>query len=65
MGGAGMKIAKVLRVKTQAAAHIVIRNGAGRKLFEMNLPGVCITVTSRRSQRSKLNRNTRRRDEIR
>jgi hypothetical protein len=40
-----MKTSKVLRIKTGAAAHFVIRNSAGRKLFEMDLPGVCITVT--------------------
>jgi len=45
MGGVGMKTSKVLRLKTKAAAHIVIRNGAGKKLFEIDLPGVCITVT--------------------
>jgi len=45
MGGVGMKTPKVLRLKTIAVAHIVIRNGAGKKLFEMDLPGVCITVT--------------------
>lgn len=45
MGGVGMKTSKVLRVKTNAAVHIVIRNGAGKKLFEMDLSGVCITVT--------------------
>jgi hypothetical protein len=40
-----MKSAKVLRVKTEAAAHIVIRNGSGKKLFELDLSGVSITVT--------------------
>ena len=40
-----MKTAKVLRVKTEAAAHIVIRNGAGKKLFDIDLSGVSITVT--------------------
>jgi hypothetical protein len=40
-----MKMAKVLRVKTEAAAHIVLRNGAGKKLFDLDLPGVSITVT--------------------
>ena len=45
MGGVGMKTSKVQRLKTKTAAHIVIRNGAGKKLFEMDLPGVCITVT--------------------
>ena len=45
MVGVGMKTSRVLWLKTKAAAHIVIRNGAGKKLFEMDLPGVCITVT--------------------
>ena len=40
-----MTSAKVLRLKTEAAAHIVIRNGAGKKLFDIDLPGVSITVT--------------------
>jgi hypothetical protein len=39
-----MKTAKVLRVKTETAAHIVIRNGAGKKLFDIDLSGVSITV---------------------
>lgn len=45
MGGVGMNTSKVLRLKTVAAAHIVIRNRAGKKLFEMDVPGVCITIT--------------------
>ena len=40
-----MKAAKVLRVKTNAVAQIVIRNGAGKKLFDIDLSGVSITVT--------------------
>jgi hypothetical protein len=40
-----MKTAKVLRVQTEAAAHIVIRNGTGRKLFDMTLPGLTLVVT--------------------
>jgi hypothetical protein len=40
-----MKTAKVLQVKTEAVAHIVIRNGAGKKLFDLDLSGVSITVT--------------------
>jgi hypothetical protein len=40
-----MKIAKVLRVKAETAAHIVIRNGTGKKLFDIELPGVSLTVT--------------------
>jgi len=42
-----MKIAKGLRVKTEAGAHIVIRDGTGRKLFDMSLlRGVSITLTA-------------------
>jgi hypothetical protein len=40
-----MKTAKVLRVKTEAAAHIVLRNEAGKKLFDIELPAVSLTVT--------------------
>jgi hypothetical protein len=40
-----MKTARVLRIKTKAKAHIVIRNGAGKKLFDLDLPRVSITVT--------------------
>jgi len=40
-----MKTAKVLRVKTETAAHIVIRSGTGKKLFDIELSGVSITVT--------------------
>jgi len=40
-----MKTAKALQVKTETAAHIVIRNGTGRKLFDIELPGVSLTVT--------------------
>jgi hypothetical protein len=39
-----MKTAKVLRVKTEVAAHIVVRNGAGKKLFDMDVSGVSITI---------------------
>ena len=41
-----MKTAKVLRVITEATAHIVIRNGAGKRLFDINMLGVSITVTA-------------------
>jgi hypothetical protein len=41
-----MKTAKVLQVKTEAAAYIVIRNGAGRKLFEVDLPGVTVLLSA-------------------
>jgi hypothetical protein len=39
-----MKTAKVLRVKTEATAHVVIRNRAGKKLLDIYLPGVSISV---------------------
>ena len=36
---------KVLRIKTEAAAHVTIRDGAGKKLFDMDVPeGVSVTV---------------------
>ena len=42
-----MKTAKGLRIKTEATAQVVIRDGAGRKLFDMSLPrGVSITLTA-------------------
>jgi hypothetical protein len=41
-----MKTAKVLRVKTEdAATHVVIRNAAGRKLFDLTMPGLTLVVT--------------------
>lgn len=39
-----MKTVKVLRVKTGAAARIVVRNGTGKKLFDMDVLGVSITI---------------------
>ena len=39
-----MKISKVLRVKTEADSHIVVRNRAGKKLFDLDLPGVSVTL---------------------
>jgi hypothetical protein len=39
-----MKISKVLRVKTEADSHIVVRNRTGKKLFELDLPGVSVTL---------------------
>ena len=40
-----MKTAKVLQVKTEdAATHVVIRNAAGRKLFDMTMPGLTLVV---------------------
>jgi hypothetical protein len=39
-----MKTFKVLQIKTEAAAHVVVRNAKGRKLFDLQVPGVSITV---------------------
>ena len=39
-----MKTFKVLRIKTEAAAHIVVRNAKGRKLFDLYVSGISITV---------------------
>src|SRR5882762_1078453 len=36
---------KALRVKTEAATHIVVRNGTGKKLCDIDVIGVSITVT--------------------
>jgi hypothetical protein len=35
---------RVMQLKTSATAHVVIRNGAGKKLFDIDLSGVSITV---------------------
>jgi hypothetical protein len=35
---------KVVHIQTTATTHIVIRNGAGKKLFDMDLSGVSVTV---------------------
>jgi hypothetical protein len=37
---------KAMQLKTKAMAHVLIRNGAGHKLFEMDVHGVCIAVTT-------------------
>jgi hypothetical protein len=39
-----MKTAKVVQVQTKAAAHVVVRDRSGRKLFEVDLTGVRIVV---------------------
>ena len=44
MGGVGMKTSKVQRVKTKEAAHMVLRNGVGKKLFEIYFRGVSVTL---------------------
>jgi len=44
IAGAGMR---VVQVQTKTAAHVVVRDGSGRKLFDMSLPrGVSITLTA-------------------
>jgi hypothetical protein len=35
---------KVLRIKTTTATHATIRDGAGKKLFDMDLCGISIVV---------------------
>jgi hypothetical protein len=35
---------KGVRIKTEAPAHVVIRDVAGTKLFDMSVPGVSIVV---------------------
>jgi hypothetical protein len=35
---------KVVLIQTTAAAGIVLRNGAGKKLFDLHLSGVSISV---------------------
>lgn len=37
---------KVIQIKTTASAHIVVRNSERRELFEMDIPGVTITITT-------------------
>jgi hypothetical protein len=36
---------RVVQVQTKAIAHIVVRDGAGRKLFEVDLPGVTVVLS--------------------
>ena len=36
---------KAVQLKTPSMAHVLIRNGAGEKLFELDVQGVCIGVT--------------------
>jgi len=36
---------KVLQIQTSSDTHLVVRNAAGRKLFEVDLPGVTIVIT--------------------
>jgi hypothetical protein len=35
---------KVLRIKTTTATHATIRDGAGKKLFDMDVCGISIVV---------------------
>jgi len=37
---------RVVQLKTSAMAHVVIRSGAGKKLLDIDLSGVSITVTA-------------------
>jgi len=37
---------RAMQLKTSSTAHVLIRNGDGQKLFEMDIHGVCIAVTT-------------------
>ena len=37
---------KVVQLKTKASAQIVVRNAKGRKLFDMDIHGVTVTITT-------------------
>ena len=41
-----MKKFKVMQLKTELDAHIVIRTAKGRKIFDMWISGVSITVAA-------------------
>ena len=38
------RMCKLLRIKTEAATHLVMRDWAGKKLLDIDLPGVSVTV---------------------
>ena len=44
MSGGTSNTFKVAHIQTKAAAQVVIRNRAGKKLFEIDVAGVSITV---------------------
>jgi hypothetical protein len=44
MSGGTSNTFKVVQIQTKAAAQIVIRNGAGKKLFDMDVHGVTISL---------------------
>ena len=37
---------RVVQIQTKASADILVRNAKGRKLFEMNISGVTVTITT-------------------
>jgi len=37
---------RAIQLKTSSTAHVLIRNDAGQKLFEVDIQGVCIAVTT-------------------
>jgi hypothetical protein len=39
-----MSAFKVMQLKTEATAHVVVRNRAGKKLLDIYLPGVSISL---------------------
>ena len=38
------RMSKLVRIKTEAATHLVMRDWAGKKLLDIDLPGVSVTV---------------------
>ena len=37
---------QAVQLKTTSMTRVLIRNGAGHKLFEMDVPGLCIAVVA-------------------
>lgn len=36
---------RVVLIKTTRSTHVVVRNAKGRKLFDMDIPGVTLTLS--------------------
>ena len=37
---------RVVQIQTTASAHLVVRNANGRKLFDIDIHGVTVTITT-------------------
>jgi hypothetical protein len=37
---------KAVQLKTRSITHVLVRNGTGHKIFEMDVHGVCIAVVT-------------------